>query len=40
MDDEIMERIENLQLDDDAIRFRYGNDIADAYPEWLYFNIK
>ena len=39
-DNEIMERIEYLNLSDKAIRFRYGDDIADAYPEWLYFNIK
>ena len=39
-DNEIMEHIDSLQLDDAAIRFRYGDDIADAYPEWIYFNIK
>lgn len=37
---ELMEHIDSLQLSDAAIRFRYGDEVADEYVNWLYMNVK
>lgn len=37
---ELMEHIESLGLTDAAIRFRYGEEVAEQYSQWLYMNVK